>query len=161
DVRGDRDFLPADVLLLGVHVKGRQAEDAGDDFAERVSQFFQFPPVRLLHISDLHYNAKLASEGREEQDALFDSLVGIIEADQTAAPVDAIALTGDFATKSPADDLIGIRDLIQRLVRATVGPSGLERCFVIPGNHDLQWNDFATRSVSATPWSSFLEFYHS
>ncbi|MBL0702049.1 MAG: metallophosphoesterase [Desulfosarcina sp.] len=129
------------------------------DFSKAVALFFSSLPVRILHLSDLHYDANLSIEvDKEERDALFDSLVDCIENESNIQPFDAVVICGDISMFTPNKDLIEARSLIKRINTVTV--NDLNRLAIIPGNHDILWDDFDKKKLSEQPMRPYLEFYH-
>jgi predicted MPP superfamily phosphohydrolase len=88
------------------------------------------PPIRFLHISDLH----LDSSRRYDQDRVLDGLLTFLERDRAGFPLDLVFVTGDLArTGKPAQYEL-VAALIKELMLRTGVPA--ERFFVVPGNHD-------------------------
>lgn len=88
--------------------------------------------VRVLHVSDLHVDARSAFDQR----VLVDGLVRDVERNQAGAPFDLIVFSGDLASRGKAEEFeAGRWNLLGRLTQATgLGP---ERVVLVPGNHDV------------------------
>jgi predicted phosphodiesterase len=145
-------------LCLGQLAKD---EDGKKLLIARILGFFEAPPLRLLHLSDLHYDSQATGRQLEEQRDLFKSLLAHVKSLHADAPFDCIAMTGDFAARKPEEDLIKIQHTVVDFIDATVGQRNLDRCLIIPGNHDLQWADFAKKELARQPWRPYLDFYRS
>jgi len=95
-------------------------------------------PVRLLHLSDIHFRAGTAWDA----DPVLRALVGFVrrEAGAGLAP-DLVAVTGDLAFAGKAEeyrlaqDWFG-RELWPTLALPTAAPLPHDRLLLIPGNHD-------------------------
>jgi len=89
-------------------------------------------PVHILHLSDLH----LEPDNSWESEDLLQRLVEVV-ADEVCPerPLDAIAVTGDLASKGQPAEYEQVRLFLNDLLDA----SGLTaaRLFVVPGNHDI------------------------
>lgn len=144
-----------DVNRLGIVEKGAGADGA---LTRELQLFFDAPPVRILHVSDLHIDANAEDARKDEQDERVRAMVAVIKRTSKATPIDIAALTGDFAASEPADDLIQAVGAVGRLLDAA-GIRALERCCIIPGNHDLHWKDYRSRKLGPLPWQHYLNFY--
>jgi len=156
DVEKHPDFKDEDELRIGVIPK---SNDVGEVLAERVVAFFKAPPFRLLHLSDLHYDSSANGDKSEEQKDLFDSLLNILKEEHANNKFDGIAITGDFSNKKPERDLIEVGEFIHNLVNNTIEFANIDRLFLVPGNHDLYWEDFDKGEISDKPWVPFLSLY--
>ena len=158
DVEKYPDFKGEDELRIGVIPK---STDAGGVLAERVVAFFKAPPVRILHLSDLHYDSNAKGAKSEEQKDLFDSLLSTLKEEHENNKFDAITITGDFSSENPEGDLDKVSEFINNLVNKTMEFDNIGRLFLVPGNHDLYWKDFKKGIISETPWRPYLDFYQS
>lgn len=89
------------------------------------------PPIRFLHISDLH----LDLTRRYDQDRVLDGLLTFLERDRGGFPLDLIFVTGDLARTGKPDQFALVAELFEALMKRTGVPP--ERFFVVPGNHDV------------------------
>lgn len=83
-------------------------------------------PVRVLHISDIHFGRSFVQVHVAAAEALA------IESAAGAAPLDAIVVSGDLSQRARAPEFREARVLLDRLQR--VAP-----VLVVPGNHDAEW----------------------
>ena len=83
-------------------------------------------PVRLLHISDIHFGRSYV----EAHVAAAEALAAEIASNE--APLAAIIVSGDLSQRARAREFLAARALLGRLER--VAPT-----LVVPGNHDAQW----------------------
>lgn len=88
------------------------------------------PPVRFLHISDLHLDASR----RYDQDRVLDGLLTFVERDRAGFPLDLVFVTGDLAKTGKSQQYELVVALFKALMLRTGVPP--ERFFVVPGNHD-------------------------
>jgi small GTP-binding protein len=88
-------------------------------------------PIRLLHLSDLHFNAETPVPARVQwllDDLKLDSGLGFKE-------LDYLVVSGDFTDKGCAEGFEKAYDFLSKL-SAAFGLSA-ERCILVPGNHDV------------------------
>jgi 3',5'-cyclic AMP phosphodiesterase CpdA len=156
DVKIHSDYMHEDELRIGLIPKHT---DEGEVLAERITAFLKAPPFRLLHLSDLHYDSNAKNNELEAQNDLFRSLLDSLKEEHRKTKFDGIVITGDFSSKNPVMDLIEVRSIIQELVEITIGFDNVDRLFLIPGNHDIFWDDFEKGKISQKPWVPFLGFY--
>jgi predicted MPP superfamily phosphohydrolase len=116
---------PRELLAMAASL-GVAAADAGPSLPAEL-------PVRFLHVSDFHLRPARVS--RYEQDRVLDGLVGFLERDRTAFPLDLVFVTGDLAWSGKAEEYALVAELLRRLLEATGVPP--EHMFVVPGNHDV------------------------
>ena len=152
-MEGDRK----DPLCIGLFSKDA---DGTKRFIKRVCDFFCAPPVRLLHLTDLHFGVSLPEKQKEDAEKMWDSLINKLAKTHDKTPFDAIAVTGDFAYTDPANDLTEILPKIVTLVKNTIGTENIDKLMIVPGNHDIHWEDFEGNKLSPKPWSPFLHFMH-
>ncbi len=92
-------------------------------------------PVRMLHLSDLHFSAKHAWDS----DAVLSGLVDAVrEIMSEGLRPDVVAITGDVANYGKETEYDAARQWIDDDLRHALG-SGAVRvpCLVVPGNHDV------------------------
>jgi predicted phosphodiesterase len=141
-------------------VIGRFKKDSEGSYQllKTVVLFFKSVPVRILHLSDLHFHSTLSDSNEiEERDALFDSLLTTIEEENKRQRFDLVAICGDISMNSPENDLLDSRSLIKKINKLSV--NSYERFAIVPGNHDIQWRDFHKKELARHPLKSYLEFY--
>lgn len=91
------------------------------------------PPIRFLHISDLHLRPQRVK--RYDQDRVLRGLVEFLESSRERFPLDLIFVTGDLAHAGKPEELELVVALFQRILEITgVLPNHF---FVVPGNHDV------------------------
>ncbi|MDC0745569.1 metallophosphoesterase family protein [Polyangium mundeleinium] len=109
----------------GAHGHGRRARHLG-----------QTPhALRILHLSDLHLH-----EGDDPEVLLQPLLTDLRDRVEGLAleKLDFVVVSGDLSNRASPGELAAARHFLSRLAEAT----GLtaERCIVVPGNHDLDWD---------------------
>ena len=143
-------------LLVG---KFKKDTDGCCQFLDTVVLFFKSVPVRILHISDLHFDSTLTEAANiEERNILFDSLVDTIKKENERQNFDSVVICGDISMHAPDSDLVEVRSLIKRINKESV--NSYKRLSIIPGNHDIQWTNFDKKKLSTRPLQAYLEFYH-
>lgn len=100
------------------------------------------PAIRILHLSDLHVG--------EDADpvALLQPLAADLEDRVDGLGIDrldALVISGDISNHASAGELEKARELVSGLI-ARFGLAA-ERCILVPGNHDLDWNEPVYRTV--------------
>ena len=83
-------------------------------------------PVRVLHISDIHFGRSFVGAHLAAAEALA------VEAAGSASALDAIVVSGDLSQRARAEEFRQARALLDRFSR--VAP-----LLVVPGNHDAEW----------------------
>jgi hypothetical protein len=92
----------------------------------------QTGPIRLLHLSDLHFTKDTPVDARLQwllDDLKLDGGLGIKE-------LDYLAITGDFTDKGGAEGFEKAYEFVSGLTKS-FGLSA-ERCIFVPGNHDVR-----------------------
>lgn len=165
DATRDADFPSDDPLCIGLFAKDEQGLT---ELIARLRRFLQAPPFRVLHLSDLHYSGVLSdlpdgagADALEEQEAKFEALEVTLRSLASVRPLDAVMLTGDFAWHNPEQDLRKVRPRVAGIIEATVGLARRERVYIVPGNHDLRWEDFRAKKLGPGAWDPYWDFYQS
>ena len=92
-------------------------------------------PLRILHLSDLHVS------GEDDPLSLFQPLVADLEDPRGGLGVerlDYLVISGDITQRAAPAEFEKARAFVSRIIEHF----GLtaERCIVVPGNHDLDWD---------------------
>ena len=91
-------------------------------------------PIRILHLSDLHFNESNNPESR------FSSLVSDIEDPQKwleSPKIDFLVVSGDLTDRATPKEFEQAQTLIAKVMEYFKIPK--EKCIIVPGNHDLSW----------------------
>jgi predicted MPP superfamily phosphohydrolase len=144
-------------LLLGVYEKRKD----DNQLKQRIISYFKAPPFRILHLSDLHYVEIAIKEGKsyEEQMALFEALIEKVYNEHRNSPFDCIFMTGDFVGSNPDKDFIGVKESVMEIIEKTITMENVDRLFIVPGNHDMMWEDYENKVLSDISMRPYLEFY--
>lgn len=140
-------------LFIGIFDKDKQKENL---FFECVSSIIRFKPVNIVHISDFHYDSTLIGNQKEEQITRFKELIKTLQIENEASTIDLIIFTGDIANKCPSNDFDDCLPIVQELVLKTT--NNYSKILMIPGNHDIEWEDFANSKISSRPSMAFYNF---
>lgn len=101
--------------------------------AQRVPQR-RDTPIRILHLSDLHVGAG------DDPISLLQPLVDDLRDTQDGPGVerlDYLVISGDITNRATPKEFEKARELVSRLIDELGVTS--ERCIIVPGNHDLDW----------------------
>ncbi|WP_295432699.1 metallophosphoesterase [uncultured Thiodictyon sp.] len=99
-------------------------------------------PVRILHLSDLHFSTR----SRWDSDPILCALARFIAADVTDNGLhpDLVVITGDLAQSGKPKEYGLARqwldDLWPRLTPDPAAPLDRDRLLLVPGNHDVDWD---------------------
>jgi GTPase SAR1 family protein len=125
-------------------------EGVREEIAERAVALLSRPqdtgaatrPIRLLHLSDLHFTKDTPVTARLQwllDDIKQDSGLGFRE-------LDYLVISGDFTHRGSADGFEKAYEFVSRLTKEF--DLSAERCVFVPGNHDLcdrhdayEWRD--------------------
>lgn len=92
-------------------------------------------PIRLLHLSDLHFKKDTPVDARLQW--LVDDLTTIKEFDGLGLKeLDYLVISGDFADKSCTEGFERAYEFVSKLTQM-IGVSA-DRCIFVPGNHDVR-----------------------
>lgn len=92
-------------------------------------------PLRILHLSDIHFHASAWNADGDVHDELIPDLSRIVESE---GPVDAILVGGDIAFGGKPEEFAMATSWLER-VRIAAGGLDESRVWTVPGNHDLDW----------------------
>lgn len=147
-----------DPLNLGIIQKD---VEGGKKIVNIIDNFFQNLPFRILQISDLHCNsASNSDKAKKSQQMMFESLYVKLEEISKTTPIDLLFFTGDFAAHDPRRELIDVNLILRKIITSSfTHKEPMSNVFIIPGNHDLLWDDFRDKTLSHAPWSSFINLY--
>ncbi|HYI02016.1 metallophosphoesterase [Hyalangium sp.] len=91
------------------------------------------PPIRFLHLSDLHL--RHGDARRYDQNRVLRGLLDYLGSASSGPPIDLIFATGDLAFSGHADEFALVTEFLRELLEVTGVPP--EHLFVVPGNHDV------------------------
>lgn len=93
-------------------------------------------PLRILHISDLHLRSDT------DPDSMLQPLVADIQNTEGGLGfehLDYLVISGDLTNIAAPEEFEKVRQFVSGLINQFQLTS--ERCIVVPGNHDLSWNE--------------------
>jgi 3',5'-cyclic AMP phosphodiesterase CpdA len=92
-------------------------------------------PVRILHLSDLHIGA-----GADPESLWQPLLADLRDAQEglAAEKVDYLVVSGDITNRASPAEFDRARIFLSRVIDELGLTS--QRCVIVPGNHDLDWN---------------------
>jgi 3',5'-cyclic AMP phosphodiesterase CpdA len=121
----------------------------------------------ILHLSDIHYgkyhrfSAPVGPDGSRLSDRGIPTLLESLQSDwkSTVAgcPV-VVAVTGDLAQDAKQDEIDAARTFLEDLTNGPVlgEPVQRDRLFVVPGNHDVIFDE----KIKERRWQPYCSFYH-
>jgi len=91
-------------------------------------------PIRLLHLSDLHLG--------QDRNEVFQrsAYVSLAESLIKDGHIDFVLVTGDLTFRGDLKGFDSARVVLAELLER-LDISAENRCFVVPGNHDVQWSE--------------------
>ncbi|HVK65380.1 MAG TPA: metallophosphoesterase, partial [Polyangium sp.] len=133
-----------DTLAAPIFALRREAERRREESVEaarmamavaRVTSGKPPAPLRILHLSDLHLH-----EGDDPEVLLQPLLTDLRDRVEGLAleKLDFVVVSGDLSNRASPGELACARHFLSRLAEA-MGLTA-ERCIVVPGNHDLDWD---------------------
>ncbi|MEO7331596.1 MAG: metallophosphoesterase [Minicystis sp.] len=91
------------------------------------------PPIRFLHLSDIHFKTGPAKV--YDRSKVLQGLLERLRKDREKSPLDLVFFTGDLANAAAEAEYASAVEFLRELLDATgVDPA---RLFVVPGNHDV------------------------
>jgi hypothetical protein len=104
--------------------------------------------MRLLHLSDIHFQAPLCLTPDRDPNETFRVRLeeDLEEMCIDGVPVDAILVGGDIAYKAHSDEYAAAKDWLLRV--AGICNCDASRILTVPGNHDVDWTICASPPVS-------------
>jgi 8-oxo-dGTP diphosphatase len=96
-----------------------------------------------LHLSDWH-QSDAAFDRRKVRDALLKDIKGRRRINDSLDRIDFVVFSGDIAAHGRVKEYEAARsNLFDPVLEASgLGESGKAKLFLVPGNHDLDWNAF-------------------
>jgi small GTP-binding protein len=94
----------------------------------------QGPPLRILHLSDLHVSAEA------DPDSLFQALeADLVDSSEGLGVerLDYLVISGDITNQAAPQEFEKAHAFVSLLIERFGLTS--ERCMIVPGNHDLDW----------------------
>lgn len=101
-------------------------------------------PLRILHVSDIHFDDRGWDEDRDQRTELVRDLKAHVE---QSSKIDAILVGGDIAFGAEPAQYVTAREWIDELLDAAGGlePSDV---WVVPGNHDVSWETIGKSAIA-------------
>jgi WD40 repeat protein len=136
--RASNPEVEAELFALRTRIeqKGEQtAREVKQAFAEAQSQPPTAEPIRILHLSDMHIAANHDPIGRLQPllADLWDKVDGF-----GFERLDYLVISGDLTNRATAEEFEKVHQLISELIERF--ELSAERCIIVPGNHDLSWD---------------------
>ncbi|WP_166786976.1 metallophosphoesterase [Cryobacterium sinapicolor] len=101
-------------------------------------------PLRILHVSDIHFNDRGWDEDRDQRTELVRDLRAYVDRETT---LDAILVGGDIAFGAEPAQYATAREWIDELLEAAGGLEASD-VWVVPGNHDVSWDTIGASSIA-------------
>lgn len=131
-------------------------------FVDFVVTFCLSKPISLIHISDLHYNSHLSLDdpNGKDQFSFFKNLVKEMYNISKLRKIDLVVFTGDMCANNPKNDFMEILEHFKELSMLLFNSSSSKNILMVPGNHDVLWENFKKKKISKQPWQEYLDFYY-
>jgi Icc-related predicted phosphoesterase len=126
-------------LALKTVIERRSQQDMAEiksAFAKAEPGSTSTEPIRILHLSDLHITAD-ENPSTRLQPLLAD--LRDTEGGFGFERLDYLVLSGDLTNRATPEEFDEVYQLISRLIERF--ELSAERCVIVPGNHDLSWNE--------------------
>jgi Icc-related predicted phosphoesterase len=94
------------------------------------------PPIRILHLSDLHFSQT------DDPTIRLGPLLQDLQSTRDGLGVerlDYLVVSGDLTDRALPNEFEAVHQFLSQLIQGT--KLSVERCIVVPGNHDLSWSD--------------------
>lgn len=129
--------LPSKLQALRVDIREQRNQSVMEtkmSMTEAQAPAPQNTPIRILHLSDLHIGADT------DPKTLLQPLVADLHDSEDLAleRLDCLVLSGDITNRAAPGEFERAREFVSELIREFGLTS--ERCVMVPGNHDLDWN---------------------
>lgn len=137
DVRGSTPEVEREFLALKTVIEQRSQHDVAEikrAFAKAEATSGDTEPIRILHLSDLHITAD------EDPVTRLQPLVADLQDKEGGfgfERLDYLVLSGDLTNRATAAEFEKVPQLISQLIAQF--ELSAERCIIVPGNHDLSW----------------------
>lgn len=118
-------------------------------FIDEIIQISEFTPITFVHLSDFHYDSTIENSRKKNQEMLFDNLIEFISEEHKNTPIDFFIFSGDFAAKNPLLESKQVATLLRKIISVT--NNDLNKLLLVPGNHDVNWNDFEKGVLAEEP----------
>jgi small GTP-binding protein len=130
-----REFFALKTVIE--HRQQKEVREAKQSFAEQrevalQERSFDDTPIRILHLSDLHW-------GEDEEETSKTSVVPLIRDLKVLGieQLNYIVISGDITNRATEKEFetayLFLSEIISRFNLSA------ERCFIVPGNHDFSW----------------------
>jgi small GTP-binding protein len=139
--RADNPNIQEEFFALKTIVERRQKEEvreAKQAFAKHRESIMQNEqsnetPIRILHLSDLHWGEEEDSKTR------VSPLIRDLQSnDLSVEKLDYIVITGDLTNRATEKEFKTASQFLSEL--SSRFKLSAERCIIVPGNHDLSWD---------------------
>jgi predicted MPP superfamily phosphohydrolase len=140
-------------LLVDIYQK---SEKSREQLISDIVDITSFSPINIMQLSDFHFNSKLVKNEKDEQQKRFDKLIELVNRMNQTLPIDYIVFSGDLASNYPTDDIKESAIQIRNLVNNTI--KDYSKFLIVPGNHDIEWEDFDNAKIGSSPGKAFYHF---
>lgn len=116
-----------------------------------LNPFFMHPSFSIIHLSDIHFNSE------EEEQPILESLLNKMEEIKVHKKIDLVTITGDFAySTNVTTDLREVKQFLLEISRRIL-MSKKGRLLIVPGNHDIVWEDYNKGIIDEKGWHPFVD----
>ncbi len=139
DVRASTPEVEQEFLALKTVIERRTQQDVTEIkrvMAQAEPRESEAEPIRILHLSDLHITAN------EDPIVRLQPLLADLQDKEGGfgfERLDYLVLSGDLTNRATPEEFDNVYQLISRLIERF--ELSAERCLIVPGNHDLSWDE--------------------
>jgi small GTP-binding protein len=139
DVRASDPEIGKEFIALKTVIERRSQQDVAEiksAFAKADTTDIRMESIRILHLSDLHITAY------EDPITRLQPLLADLrdkEGGFGCERLDYLVLSGDLTNRATPEEFDKVYQLISRLIECF--ELSAERCLIVPGNHDLSWDE--------------------
>lgn len=144
----------ADITKNSNFIKAFDKEDK-NQILSFINEISQFKPIKICHLSDIHFESRNEKQTIDEQFKRLDQFYESIKDENTSLTL----ISGDIANVNLKEDYSKLGSKLQEIFTALYGENFYDNLFVIPGNHDMQWQDFSNSKLGDYPYAQYLKFY--
>jgi len=124
------------------------------ELIEFLNSMLFYKGFTLVHMSDLHFDSKARTNNKADQ---LNRITKFFE--QVLNSSDYLAITGDIADKNNFYDYNEVLPILKKELINKFGKNYYDKTFIIPGNHDMHWDNYSSSILSENCYYNYTKFY--